>query len=38
MDSDDISLPERFAKQLKFLEENKEIGIVGSDIVIIDEK
>ena len=30
MDSDDISLPERFEKQVKFLEENPEIDLVGS--------
>lgn len=30
MDSDDISLPNRFEKQIKFLEENKDIAILGS--------
>lgn len=30
MDSDDISLPERFEKQVKFLDENNEIGILGT--------
>ena len=30
MDSDDISLPERFEKQIKFLEENPEYSLVGS--------
>lgn len=30
MDSDDISLPERFEKQVKFLDENPEIGILGT--------
>ena len=30
MDSDDISLPERFAKQVKFLDEHPEISILGS--------
>ena len=29
MDSDDISLPERFARQVEILERNPEIGIVG---------
>ena len=30
MDSDDISLPERFEKQVKFLDENLDISIVGT--------
>lgn len=30
MDSDDISKPNRFEKQIRFLERNPEIGIVGS--------
>lgn len=30
MDSDDISLPERFAKQVAFLEKNKNVAIIGS--------
>lgn len=30
MDSDDISLPERFAKQVKFLDENQDIQVLGS--------
>ena len=30
MDSDDISLPERFAKQLAFLEEHKDVAIIGA--------
>ena len=30
MDSDDISFPERFEKQIKFLEENPEYSLVGS--------
>lgn len=30
MDSDDISLPKRFEKQVDFLDKNPEIGIVGS--------
>jgi glycosyltransferase involved in cell wall biosynthesis len=32
MDTDDISLPERFEKQLKYLEINPELAIVGSTI------
>ena len=30
MDGDDIAHPERLEKQVKFLEENKDIGMVGS--------
>lgn len=30
VDSDDISLPERFEKQVKFLQENPDVSIVGS--------
>ena len=30
MDSDDISLPERFEKQIKFLDEHPEISILGT--------
>jgi len=32
MDTDDISLPERFEKQLKYLEINPDLAIVGSTI------
>ena len=35
MDSDDIAYPERFAKQVKFLEENPEYSLVGSWAKII---
>ena len=30
MDHDDISLPERFAKQVAYLDENKDVGVVAS--------
>lgn len=30
MDHDDISLPERFAKQVAFLDEHKDVGVVGT--------
>lgn len=30
MDADDISLPERFAKQVEFMEQNPEIGVCGT--------
>ena len=35
MDSDDISLPERFSKQVKFFEEHPEIGCIGTKVKII---
>lgn len=33
MDSDDLSLPDRFEKQLSFLEENPDVDIVGGQMV-----
>ena len=36
-DGDDISHPKRFEKQVRFLEENPEIGILGTWIEQIDE-
>lgn len=38
MDSDDISFIDRFQKQIKFLEKNLKVGIIGGSIEIIDEK
>lgn len=35
MDHDDISSPERFAKQVDFLDKNKEYGVVGCNITFI---
>lgn len=32
MDHDDVSLPERFAKQIKYLDEYPEVGVVGCKI------
>ncbi|MDY0016286.1 MAG: glycosyltransferase [Candidatus Delongbacteria bacterium] len=32
MDSDDISMPERFSKQFDFMENNPEIGVLGTNI------
>lgn len=37
MDADDISLPKRFEKQYKFLENNQEYGIIGATFLIINE-
>jgi glycosyltransferase involved in cell wall biosynthesis len=36
MDSDDISEPQRFEKQINFLNKNKEISVVGSAITTIN--
>ncbi len=37
MDGDDISLPERFEKEIKVLEENSDIAIVSTDMSFFDE-
>jgi len=36
MDADDVSLPERLAKQVAFLDEHDEVGVVGCAIHVID--
>lgn len=36
MDADDISLPERLARQVEFLETHPEIGVLGTGVTIID--
>lgn len=38
MDGDDLSTPDRFEKQIKFLEENPSIGYIGSDTRVINKK
>ena len=38
MDADDICLPERFAKQVAFLNENADYGVVGSWVSDIDDQ
>jgi glycosyltransferase involved in cell wall biosynthesis len=38
MDSDDISLPERFKVQIDFMKKNKDIGAIGSWTKIISRK
>lgn len=35
-DSDDISLPERLAEQLHFLEQHPQVGTVGTAVILID--
>jgi glycosyltransferase involved in cell wall biosynthesis len=36
-DADDISLPERLSHQVKYLDENHDIGLVGSHVAFIDK-
>lgn len=38
MDADDVSLPERFEEQIKFLEKNPEIDLCGTYVYLIDSK
>lgn len=38
MDSDDISLPERFAKQVKYMDQHPECGVLGTSIIIFDKE
>ena len=38
MDQDDVSLPERFQKQVDFLENNPEITLVGAQLNLINEQ
>jgi len=37
MDSDDISMPERFAKQVEYMDSHSEIGVLGTDIEVFGE-
>lgn len=37
MDGDDISLPERFEKEIEFLDNNKEFSFVSSPMIYFDE-
>lgn len=38
MDADDISHPDRFSSQVDFLGQNPDIGVVGSDVAIVDNR
>jgi hypothetical protein len=38
MDADDVSHPERFARQIRFLEQHPEIDIVGSGLASVDRE
>lgn len=37
MDCDDVSVPERLQKQIEYMEQNPDIGISGSDIIVFGE-
>ena len=37
MDADDVSLPDRFARQLEYLDMHPDVGIVGSSSQIVDD-
>jgi len=37
MDADDICIPERFQKQVEFLDLNSDISVVGSAVIFFDE-
>lgn len=37
MDGDDLSLPTRFEKELKFLDEHPEVGVVSASMIYFDE-
>lgn len=36
MDSDDVSLPERFRLQFEYLEQNKDVGVLGAQMDVVD--
>lgn len=38
MDADDVCDPERFTKQVRFLDAHREVGVVGTQALLIDEK
>lgn len=37
IDADDIAFPDRFEKQVRFMEENPKVGILGGTMIIINE-
>ena len=37
-DADDISLPERFMKQVKYLDGHRNVGLLGCGVAVIDER
>jgi glycosyltransferase involved in cell wall biosynthesis len=38
LDADDVSLPERLERQLRFLEANEEVALLGGGALLIDEQ
>ena len=37
LDADDVALPDRFAKQVAFMDAHPEVGVVGGSMIVIDE-
>jgi glycosyltransferase involved in cell wall biosynthesis len=37
-DADDISMPERLKKEVEFLEQNRNVGLVGTDYFMVNEE
>jgi hypothetical protein len=37
MDADDVALPDRLARQIEFLEQNPELGLLGGQVEFIDD-
>lgn len=37
IDADDIAVPERFSKQVKYMDKHSNVGVLGSDIIIFGE-
>ena len=38
MDADDVSLPERFERQVEFLETHPQVGVLGSEAIFMDSQ
>ena len=38
MDADDISLPQRFERQVEYMDQNPQVGIVGSQMNVFDDR
>ena len=37
MDADDISMPQRFEKQVAYLDKNQDVGVLGSNVIVFTE-
>lgn len=38
MDADDIALPDRFEKQISYLEKNQEVAVIGGSLIVFNEQ